>query len=246
MASAPADRVGAGREPQHQVRLPALRQTWSAVSFLHWRIDDLQLRPLIPEGLVPSEQDGTAWVSLVLFCASDTRGPVPTPSLPPFAETNLRTYVQTPDGREGIWFLALEAASTTTTIGGSAVYGVPYHLATATVEVRPDTIRYRSKRRHDDVGHDVEVRAGASSTSDERRPLDEWLTGRWRAISRNAGVLLETFVEHEPWPLRHGNVEHLAENVLASVGLASPAPPAIVHVADQVHVRLGVPAPLGG
>ena len=240
------DPTGAGREPQHHVRLPALRQTWSAVSFVHWRVDRRQLAPLVPAGLEVAERDGSPWVSLVLFCASDTRGPVPTPALPPFAETNLRTYVRTADGREAIWFLALEAASAVTTTGGSAVYGVPYHHAEASVEVRPDSIRYVSKRTGDDVGHDIELRTGAWYTSDERRPLDEWLTGRWRAVSTNAGVLLETFVEHEPWPLRHGAVLHLAENVLASVGVAPESPPALVHVADEVHVRLSLPSPLGG
>jgi uncharacterized protein len=249
--SVPApDPTGAGREPQHHVRLPALGQTWSAVSFVHWRVGAGQLAPLLPEGLglEVAEQDGSAWVSLVLFCASDTRpGPLPTPPLlPPFAETNLRTYVRTADGREAIWFLSLEASSAVTSAGGSAVYGVPYHLADASVEVRPDSIVYRSKRTTDDVGHDIEVRTGAWYTPDERRPLDEWLTGRWRAVSSNAGVLLETFVEHEPWPLRHGRIGSLAENVLASVGLAPTSPPALVHVADEVHVRLGLPSPLGG
>jgi uncharacterized protein YqjF (DUF2071 family) len=30
---------------------------------------------------------------------------------------------------------------------------------------------------------------------------DIWLTGRWRAYTRRFGILFETPVEHEPWPL---------------------------------------------
>jgi hypothetical protein len=164
--------------------------------------------------------------------------------VPPFAETNLRTYVQTEDGRAGIWFLDLEAGSTVTAAGGNLVYGVPYHLAEASVEVGPQEIRYRSRRDGADVGHDITVRAGAWYTTPERTALDEWLTGRWRAVSVNAGVALEAFVEHEPWPLRHGRPVLVEENVLASVGLRRPVGDPIVHCADEVHVRLGPPTPL--
>lgn len=244
MVEASGDPSGAGPEPLHEVRLPVLRQTWSSVSFVHWRVERSDLLALIPDDLDVAERDGSAWASLVLFCASDTTGPVPTPPLAPFAETNLRTYVQTGDGREGIWFLSLDAASTVTAAGGSLVYGVPYHLAAASVEVAPESFRYRSRREADGVGHDIEVRTGRWYTSEERTPLDEWLTGRWRAISVNAGVALEVFVEHEPWSLRHASLTSIEEDVLAAVGLRRPEQPPMVHAADEVHVRLGAPRPL--
>ena len=238
------DPTGAGREPGSRVRLPVLLQTWASVAFVHWRVDRQALLPLVPDELEIAERDGSAWVSLVLFCASDTRPPLPgSPTLPPFAETNLRTYVRTEDGREGIWFLSLEAASSVTAAGGSAVYGVPYHLADATVEIAADTRRYRSRRTDGRAGHDLTVRAGPWFTSDERTDLDDWLTGRWRAFSTNAGVLLQVHVEHEAWPLRHATLVDLEEDVLASVGLTRPATAPLVHASEEVHVRLGPPTP---
>ena len=246
MIDPPDDPTGAGKEPQRHVRLPVLRQTWSAVSFVHWRFDPAALLPLIPDDVDVAERDGSAWVSLVLFCASDTTGPVPALTLPPFAETNLRTYVRTEDGREAIWFLSLEAGSQLTSLGGTVVYGAPYHLAEASVDVAADSITYRARREGGEVHHDIEIGTGAWYTSDERTPLDEWLTGRWRAVTQNAGVTLETMVEHEPWPLRRATVRRLEENVLASVGLTRPPAPDLVHAADAVHVRLGPPKPLRG
>jgi uncharacterized protein YqjF (DUF2071 family) len=238
------DPTGAGRAPQRHVRLPVLRQTWSAVAFLHWRFDRTALLPLVPDAVDVAEADGSAWVSMVLFLTTGSRPPIPgAPPLPPFAETNLRTYLRTPDGREAIWFLSVEAASTLTSAGGNLVYGVPYHRADASVEVAPSSVRYRSTRVAEPVGHDIEVATRAHFTSDERTELDDWLTGRWRALSTNGGVPLETMVEHEPWTLRHASVERLEENVLASVGLTRPEAPDVVHTADDVEVRLGPPHP---
>ncbi|MCE0448168.1 DUF2071 domain-containing protein [Streptomyces tricolor] len=54
--------------------------------------------------------DGSAWVRPHAVRhgrgapAGVARGPAP------FAETNLRTYVRGPDGRDGLWFLSIEVA----------------------------------------------------------------------------------------------------------------------------------------
>ena len=51
------------------------------------------------------------------------------------------------------------------------------------------------------------------------RPEDIWLTGRWRAYTRRFGILFETPVEHEPWPLAAGVVEELTETLVTATGL---------------------------
>jgi uncharacterized protein YqjF (DUF2071 family) len=48
---------------------------------------------------------------------------------------------------------------------------------------------------------------------------DIWLTGRWRAYTRRFGILFETPVEHEPWPLAAGVVEELTETLVTATGL---------------------------
>ena len=51
---------------------------------------------------------------------------------------------------------------------------------------------------------------------------DIWLTGRWRAYTRRFGILFETPVEHEPWPLAAGVVEELTETLVTATGLQTP------------------------
>lgn len=51
-------------------------------------------------------------VGIVLFRMHvELPGPKPWHVVPPFPETNLRTYVLGPDGRPGIWFWSLDATS---------------------------------------------------------------------------------------------------------------------------------------
>ena len=63
-------------------------------------------------GLAPDCFDGSAWVSLVTFQMRSLRiTHVPTiPTTHNFAEVNVRTYVNGPDG-PGVWFCSLDAPS---------------------------------------------------------------------------------------------------------------------------------------
>ncbi|MBW3614815.1 MAG: DUF2071 domain-containing protein [Actinobacteria bacterium] len=239
----------AGRDPEETVPVPVAYQGWRRVAFLHWAYDPDAVRPLVPPELDLDLSDGSAWVSLTPF---DVVGfhPPGLPALPgvsSFPETNLRTYVRGPDGRDGLWFLSLEVASAPTVAGARLAYGVPYNLARMQVEEVDDgsAIRYRSTRVGDEeVGHDLVVRPLEPLTAEQRTPFDDWLTGRWRAYGRRAGMLLEVSVAHQPWPLAGGRVEVLHETITAAVGLPPPNGEAVVHTSPGVDARLGPPRPV--
>jgi uncharacterized protein len=237
----------AGREPEETVRLPVSRQRWHAITFLHWAYDVEEIRRLLPEGVDVDTWDGKAWVSITPFLMKDFRmGGLPSvPRLSTFPETNLRTYVRGPDGKDGIWFLSLEAGSLPTVLGGFGVYGVPYRWADMSVELG-ETNRYRSRRRRPPgqasgppVGHDITIRPGApcEPASEQAR----WLCGRWRAYSVVGGRLASTPVEHQAWTLWDATVVELEQTLLAAAGLSQPADPPLVHYSPGVDVRLGPP-----
>ena len=88
------DPTGAGAEPRQRVRFAAVHQRWAAVAFVNWRYETNDLRRLAPRGTEIAERDGSAWVSMVLFRADRTRGPLAFgPCLPPFGETNLLSSI---------------------------------------------------------------------------------------------------------------------------------------------------------
>lgn len=229
-----------GREPEERIAVPVLRQRWRDVVFVHWRYPSEVVARLLPDGLKPDEHDGSAWVSLTPFQAEGTTVPPlpPVPGLCSFGEANLRTYVRGPGGLEGLWFLSLEVANLPTAVAGRLA--VPYRLADVQLSVDGDVIASTSERRHDPgVGYALRVRR--HGPLEDRRPLDDWLTGRWRAWVRRGPVLATVPVQHEPWPLERAELLECEQTLLAAEGLPDPGEPALVHTSPGVHAVLGLP-----
>ncbi len=234
-----------GREPEEEVRRPASRQRWATMTFLHWRYGVDELRTHLPAGLEVDTYDGSGWVSITPFLMQGFRvGPLPAVrGASDFPETNVRTYVRGPDGRDGIWFFSLEADSLATVLAASTFYGVPYRFADMAV-AQGDVVRYRSRRRGSPgIGHDITIRPERPCPAPSE--IDHWLTGRWRAYSVIAGRLVTVPVHHEPWPLWEASVVELEQTLLAAAGLTDPEDaPLVRYSPGVVDVRLGVPHPV--
>ncbi|WP_244204102.1 YqjF family protein [Streptomyces africanus] len=224
------------------MRVPALRAGWVRQTFVHWAFPPDAVQALLPGGLVVDEYEGAAWVGLTPFVMADVRpSPVPAvvPGLPTFAETNLRTFVQRRDGTDGLWFLSIEVACPLM-LAARAV-GAPYHPGVLSVSLDGDTVSYAGSRRTGEAAYRLVVRPGTPITPTER---DVWLTSRWRAYTRRFGMLWETPVEHEPWPLADAAVDVLEETLTTAAGLPAPTAEPVVHFSEGVrHVRLGVSRP---
>ncbi len=235
----------AGADPEEKVNLPVIHQDWRDVTFLHWRYDPKVVQELLPDGLEVEVRDGAAWVGLTPFRVERSHPPLvpPLPKLSFFPETNLRTYAVGPTGRDGIWFLTLEADSLLTTIAGRLGYGVAYRWAAMRVDRRDDAVTYSSQGRagRESVRHRITVRPGGPCADGALTELDHWLTGRWRGWARVATRLAEVPVEHRPWPLRRAEVASLEETVLESVGLPPPREDPMVHFSTGVDAKLGPP-----
>ncbi|MFF7969826.1 DUF2071 domain-containing protein [Streptomyces sp. NPDC007905] len=228
--------------PEQRVYVPALRAGWLTQTFVHWAVPPDRIQRLLPDGLVVDTYDGTAWVSLTPFVMTGVR-PLGLPasvSLPSFPETNLRTYVRRPDGRDGLWFLSLEVGCPAM-VAVRAV-GAPYHVGRLDVAQREGVVTYTGSRWGAGPAYRLTVRPGDPVRPN---PRDVWLTSRWRAFTRRFGVIWETPVEHEPWPLRAVSVDFLQETLTRAVGLAPPGTEPLAHFSDGVRqVRLGGSRPV--
>ena len=71
-----------------------LRQRWSDVTFLHWRVDPGMVETLMPAGCRPDVIDGSTWVGLIAFQMSKSSffGGPSIPWLGDFPEVNVRLY----------------------------------------------------------------------------------------------------------------------------------------------------------
>lgn len=225
--------------PPEPVRVPLMRHRWEVITFLHWRYDVDTVQQLLPKGLVVEPWDGGAWVGLVPF-RMVVQPPIG-PGAVTFPETNVRTYVTGPDGRPGVYFFSLDAASVSAVSAARATWRLPYHLATMSVDQQDGTLHYMSQRRPPSstrARHDIRVRPGEPL---EPAEFDHYLTARFTLWNTFAGRPMRTQAEHPPWELRRAILEHCDEDLLAAAGLAKPAGDPTVHYSEGTAVRIGAP-----
>jgi hypothetical protein len=87
-------------DPPPGPRVAPLAVVFSDVTFLHWRYEPDEVRPLLLPGTSPDSFDEAAYVGLVAFrmrCHGE------------FLEFNVRTYSLDEQGRRGVVFLTMEA-----------------------------------------------------------------------------------------------------------------------------------------
>jgi uncharacterized protein YqjF (DUF2071 family) len=233
----------AGRVPQHRVRVVTTAHHWDSLTFLHWSYPISTVARLLPPGLQVDPFQDLAWVGLTPFVMGYARvglGPAP-PSWRGFPETNVRTYVRGPDGRDGLWFLSLDCTPASFVLALRAA-GLPYFRAQMRVDRAGESIDYRMRRLGGDgPASRVRIRSGAVLEHGERAGLVDFLTGRWGAYTRCAGQLWYVPVAHQPWPLRQATVDELDDELVAAGGLPVPDARPLAHFSPGVHARVGTP-----
>jgi uncharacterized protein len=225
-------------------------QSWTWLTFLHWSYPPEVVQRLLPARLRPHTFDGRAWVGLTPFLLQDLRTPV-APALPwftSFPETNVRTYVVGPDGREGLWFFSLDAARLEPVLAARATYALPYRWSAMTVERQGAVVRYRSRRSWPGptpATSAVTVEVGDPLGIGELGALDHHLTARWQLYTTLGPLLARSSVEHEPWPLHRAAVRELDSDLVTAAGLPVPAGEPLVHWSPGVRTRISALRPLG-
>jgi uncharacterized protein YqjF (DUF2071 family) len=180
-------------------------QTWTWLAFLHWSYEPQVVQRLLPDSLQVHTFEGRAWVGMTPFFLEDLRTPV-APALPwftSFPETNVRTYVRGPDGREGLWFFSLDAARLEPVLVARSTYALPYMWSAMTVERDGATVSYRSRRRWPGptpAVANITVEVGAALRPQELSAFDHHLTARWQLYTTLGPVLARSNVEHELGP----------------------------------------------
>jgi uncharacterized protein YqjF (DUF2071 family) len=230
--------------PPERVRVAAMRQRWTDVSFLHWPVDAARVRDVIPSHLEVDTFDGAAWVGLVAF-RNVTRPPVGPriPWLSEYLETNVRTYVVDGEGRRATWFLSLDVDRAPVAAAGRATLGLPYAWSAMSLERAGRTVSYRARRRAPASGTTsaVTVHVGAALERREIDALPDFLTARFRLFGVGPFGAYDVPIEHPQWPLRRATATEVDDRLIAAGGLPQPTGEPLVHASSGLEVRIGLP-----
>jgi hypothetical protein len=181
-------------------------QSWVDLAFLHWRVDADVLAPRVGPSVELETFDGAAWLGVTPFLLRDfrLRGIPPLPWLSTFPELNVRTYV-THDGKPGIWFFSLDAASTLAVEGAKMLYKLPYHRAQMRYERIGDHVHFESGRAG--AAFSGRYRGDGDLFHAEPGSLEWFLTERYCLYTEDGGRAYRAEIHHPPWDLQPGEAQ---------------------------------------
>lgn len=222
---------------------PIMHQRWSTLLFMHWRVPEELLRPLIPNDLHIDMHDGAAWIGVTPFTIPEIRL-AGLPALPVIGSTheiNVRTYVHH-QGVPGVWFLSLDASNPLAVAGARVSFALPYFQALIKLEHRGEETRFKSVRAHPGAPRAVfEAQWRRGETLPESQPgsLDFFLTERYCLYASRGSRILRSRIHHATWPLCRATLTSCSSTMVESHGLPSPDGDPIVH-AQAAPIDVGI------
>lgn len=220
-----------GRDAQEQRWL--MFESWTDLLLASWPIPAAALRPHVPALLDIDSFDGSAWVSLVPFQATDMRihGLPPVPGQADFPELNFRTYVRCM-GIGGVYFLSLDCPGALVSLIGTKLFGLPFKEARIRIEKQGASVRVESRRTS--RGESAEFAAVYTPRGAASAPapgsIEAFLTGRLSLfVADRGGHLHRGDVWHDPWQLQPVDARIEKNTIAAAAGLTLADTPA--HVA---------------
>jgi uncharacterized protein YqjF (DUF2071 family) len=233
------DRLSIRSRPEGQ---PLMHQAWGKLLFMHWRIDQHLLRPLIPSALEIDTFDGSAWIAIVPFTMWDIRAFPPyvpaVPGMNAMHELNVRTYVHF-NGTPGVWFFSLDCNNAAAVFGARTLYYLPYFNADLSLTQTDQTIEYSSIRTEKpSAAFRAKWHIGHSLPTAEAGSLEFFLTERYCLFSENKGRIYRSRIYHDPWQLMTATVESDESTMISSLGLPEPTGEPLLHYAEAIHVDI--------
>jgi uncharacterized protein YqjF (DUF2071 family) len=224
--------------------VPAVSLTWRDGLFAHWPVEASRVRPLVPDELDVDTREGSAWVSALPSLVEASRPWfLPECAGLTFPQVNLRTYVRN-EGRAGVYFLSLDAATSLGVRVARTLWGLPYHRAEIDFESVGERRRFDCRRRHTDR-HPVRFAAEYRPTGRPGRAdpdsLSAFLAERYRLYLVRSGTVWCARVGHDPWRLCPAEARVHADALLESVGLPAPADEPMVRYAPRVEFTIRTP-----
>ena len=237
------DRLAMRERPKGQ---PIMHQNWGKLLFIHWRIDEKLLRPLIPEALTIDTFDGSAWIAVAPFTMWDIRALPPflppVPGLSAAHELNVRTYVYL-DNAPGVWFFSLDCNSSAAVLAARAFYHLPYYKAEIELAERNESedlfVDYSLVRTDDPPAEfHASWKIGEKLPTSQPDSLEFFMTERYCLYSEHDGNLYRARIHHAPWRLQKAKLVSLTSSMIESHRLPTPQGDPLLHYCEEISVDI--------
>lgn len=220
-------------------------QRWHDLLFAHWRSPIADLRPLIPPPLEIETFEGDAWIGVVPFYMSGVRmrATPPLPTANAFEELNVRTYV-TLDGRPGVWFFSLDAASSLAVLGARLGIRLPYFRASMRMSRVDDAVTYHSERwaiAGGPAAFHATYRPIGPASHPAPATLDHFLTERYCLYASDDRRIWRVDIFHPRWNLQPGAATIERNSMIAAAGVRALGHDPLLHFAAFQEVRVWWP-----
>jgi len=182
--------------------------------------------------------NGQCWIAVTPFHMTGVRGRwMPTvPGTSRFPELNLRTYV-TFNGKPGVFFFSLDAASRLAVWGARAAYHLPYFYARMKVRPESASVHYESFRSQN-TGFRGAYRPVGSVQIRQSGTLEHWLTERYCLYIVFGSSLFRAEIHHEPWPLQDAEADISANTMATAAGIQLPQILPLLHFSKRLEVLI--------
>jgi uncharacterized protein len=223
-------------------------QTWERLMFAHWPVPVEVLRRVVHPAIPIDTFDGTAWLGITPFTVTGLHARLtpPLPVISSFHEINVRTYA-TLEGRPGIYFLSLDAASRLAVETARRVYRVPYFHSGIDVDQDGERVRYASEREQPDgppAAFDAEYEPVGPVFHAMPGSFDHWLAERYCLYTVDERQAVQRGdIHHPPWPLQRADAQIVRNTMAAPYGIRLSGDP-VLHYAHRQDVVFWPLAPL--
>lgn len=213
-------------------------QTWRHLLFAHWAVDPAMLEEVVPPQLPLDLREGRAWVGVTPFRVEGLRlrRTPPAPVVSRFGEVNVRTYVSV-DGKPGIYFLSLDAASRLAVLAARRTYRLPYFHARMEIAEGRGAFAFRSRRiSTDGPPAELDCRYAPTGGAFHADPgsLEHFLAERYCLYTLDdQGTVRRGEIHHPPWPLQIADGELRRNTMAGPQGLTLSGGPLLHYAARQ-------------
>ena len=231
------DRVAPTRRPNQR---PTGLQCWRDLLFLHWEVAPDVVQANIPSGMHVDCYEGKAYLGVVPFAMCDVRGWrwVPNWAAFNFLECNVRTYV-TCNGRPGVYFLSLDAASRIAVWAARALWSLPYFNADMQMTRDADQISYHMVRAGSRIRHSSRYQIGRELGTSEPGTIEHFLLERYLLFVQRGRKIQVGQVHHKPYPAFDVELLETQDDLKTAAGFDDIwGPPQLQHYSSGVDVEI--------